>query len=291
MMAISEIRSDFSTTRTPSRAMHASSSLRSPHVALTRRAPRSRRRRRVATAPSAISNPFDDGSKRAADLKDKAKGFWQKEVVGAKDAMKRRFGGEPGADTYACLPRITLEEAVSGAKKPLTYSRTIVCPECDGDGRVSQTFIDCPRCDASGKTSETTDVTVTVPPGVCDGASLRLKEMGGGGTPPGDLYVKIAADDMSEGAVIRRDGANLISDLVVRFEKRGEDTSARVRTVEGEHGTLKVRADVEVGQALRIKGRGAPVKPGSEERGDHLFVVKKIIHLDRGSGDGDDDAA
>ena len=44
-------------------------------------------------------------------------------------------------------------------------------------------------------------------------------------------------------------------------------------------------ADVEAGAALRIRGRGAPIKPGSTERGDHLFVVKKVTYEDDDGGD------
>lgn len=61
--------------------------------------------------------------------------------------------------------------------------------------------------------------------------------------------------------------------------------------VKGDWGNLKVAADAEAGAALRIKGRGAPVKPGSSERGDHYFVVKKVVYLEGVAEDETDAAA
>ena len=86
---------------------------------------------------------------------------------------------------------------------------------------------------------------------------------------------------MNAGATIVRDGADLITrGVVVRFPERGEPTSVRVRTVEGEWGNLKVAADAKPGQGLKIRGRGAPAKPGGDERGDHLFVIERVVYED-----------
>lgn len=210
--------------------------------------------------------------------------------MGAKRAMsERQFGDAPGKDVRTAL-RVTLEEAVLGTKMPLTYTRECVCGGCEGTGRLSSTFIGCEECRGAGMVSEETRIEVTVPAGVSDGATLRLKEQGGQGTPNGGLYVKIDAAAMNQGGIITRVGADLYTDVqIVRFPVRGEATAIRVRTVEGDWGNLAVAADAEVGKALRIRGRGAPVKPGSKERGDHLFVVKKVLYEDDGDGEDTDD--
>ena len=111
------------------------------------------------------------------------------------------------------------------------------------------------------------------------------------GAPNGELYVKVTAAEMTEGGIITRNGADLYTDVsIIRFPSRGESTSIRVRTIEGDWGNLKVAADAEAGTALRIKGRGAPVKPNASERGDHLFVIKKVVYEDEKKADGDADA-
>ena len=241
------------------------------------------------------NNPFDATSgaaKRAADtVSDKAKSFWNDEVLGAKKAMERNASKNPGADVRATVD-VTLEQSVLGAEVPLTYSRRCVCPTCGGAGRLPQTFIDCDTCEGNaGVVSKDVSVTVSVPKGVSNGATLRLRDQGDEGSPPGQLYVTVRAAAMSEGAAITRDGNDLISrDIVARFPKAGAPTSVRVRTVEGEWGTLSVPADAKVGQALRIRGRGAPAKPGGDERGDHLFVIGKIV-VEEPRGGSEEDAS
>ena len=249
---------------------------------LSRATPRARVARMLI--PRAGSNPWDatkGAAKRASEtVGEKAKSFWNDEVIGAKKAMERNAAAAPGKDVTRDL-QVTLEEAVLGAKKSLSFERKRVCPTCQGTCRLPQTFIDCDQCAAVGRISTPTEVTVTVPPGVADGATLRLKDQGDDGDPPGQLYVNVRAASMNAGATIVRDGADLITrGVVVRFPKRGEPTSVRVRTVEGEWGNLKVAADAKPGQGLKIRGRGAPAKPGGDERGDHLFVIERVVYED-----------
>lgn len=269
--------------------------------------PRSRRSSIVVAFKNPFANDAEkakksaesvgDGVKKAAeDTAKGAKGWWDKEVVGAKKAMDRKAGQTPGKDVYADL-RCTLEESVLGGKVKVSYPRRVICPTCDGKGRLPQTFIDCDKCENNcGLVTRECVATVTVPPGVASGATLRLKGEGDQGSPAdGDLYVKVAAETVSKGGIIRRQGADLYTDVVVRYPKRGAGTSVRVRTVEGDWGTLKVSADAKIGSALRIGGRGAPTAPGETTRGDHFFVITKIAFdedvvkasgADEGSEDG-----
>ena len=103
----------------------------------------------VVAAGDGNKNPWESVKRTAGGVGDKAKGFWDKEVVGAKKAMERRFGDQPGKDVRAEV-RVTLDEAVLGVKKPLTYERECVCAGCDGAGRLSGTFIDCDKCEGEG---------------------------------------------------------------------------------------------------------------------------------------------
>ena len=236
----------------------------------------------IAVAPDG-NNPIDataGAAKNAAKtVSDKARSFWNSEVMGAKRAMERNARDDaPGKDARASLD-VTLEEAVLGTKRPVSYVRRVACATCDGAGRLPQTFIDCDACGAEGMVSKDAEVTVTVPAGVVDGSTLRLKAQGDEGSPAGDLYVTVRAANMTAGAGIRRDGADLITrGVVVRFPERGEPTTVRVRTIEGEWGNLKVDPGANVGQGLRIAGRGAPKKIGGDERGDHLFIIEDVVY-------------
>ena len=93
-------------------------------------------------------------------------------------------------------------------------------------------LIDCDKCENNcGLVTRECVAAVTVPPGVASGATLRLQGEGDRGAPSdGRQHVKVAAETVSKGGIIRRQGADLYTDVVVRYPKRGEDTSVRVRT-------------------------------------------------------------
>lgn len=238
------------------------------------------------------TNPFtatSGAAKRAANtVSDKASNFWNDEVLGAKKAMDRDASKKPGNDCRQTVD-VTLDVAVLGGTVPLTYSRKCVCPTCEGTGRLPQTFIDCDTCDGNaGVVTREVSVTVTIPGGIKNGGALRLKDQGDEGTPCGQLYVTVRAAAMNAGAVISRDGDDLITrNVVARFRKKDEPTTVRVRTIEGDWGTLSVPVDAKVGTALRIKGRGVSKTPGGTERGDHLFVIGKIV-MEPAGGSGEE---
>jgi molecular chaperone DnaJ len=78
----------------------------------------------------------------------------------------------------------TGQRAVASRHGPLMVRQAITCPQCRGRGLV----IDrpCPACKASGRAVLEETVTIRIPPGISEGATLRLA---GHGTPsrmPGD---------------------------------------------------------------------------------------------------------
>ena len=105
------------------------------------------------------NNPFDATSgaaKRAADtVSDKAKSFWNDEVLGAKKAMERDASKNPGEDVRATVD-VTLEQSVLGAEVPLTYSRRRVCPGCGGAGRYRRRSSTATRARGTGAPSPRT---------------------------------------------------------------------------------------------------------------------------------------
>mmetsp|Transcript_19332 Transcript_19332/g.65707 ORF Transcript_19332/g.65707 Transcript_19332/m.65707 type:complete len:250 (+) Transcript_19332:3-752(+) len=197
-------------------------------------------------------------------------GFWRElqEKRGAGKVADAR-NQEPGGDAYVELS-VSLKEAVLGEKsKPLTFLRKGPCDKCKGRGLLPSTAIPCSACEGRGTRRADKTVEVNVPSGVSSGQQLRLSGLGDAGKPPGDLIVRI---EVRSDAEVRRKGADLYSDL--DFVEAGG--SVCVTLLDGSKGNLKVPEGVKPGTALRVKGRGAPIKVGSEERGDHLFVVKAV---------------
>jgi DnaJ-class molecular chaperone len=96
-------------------------------------------------------------------------------------------GGNARADV-----EVTLEEAFHGATKSLTITSQVNCPACGGAG-VGRGGV-CHTCGGSGRRSEDSKLEVKIPPGVSDGAKIRVKgkgEPGQMGGTPGDLYLTV----------------------------------------------------------------------------------------------------
>jgi molecular chaperone DnaJ len=143
------------------------------------------------------------------------------------------------------------------------------CQRCDGTGEVVTT--PCPDCRGQGRRNEERVMTVTVPPGVDTGSTLRVQ--GGGqaalrGGVPGDLYVhlRVAKDRRFE-----RNGDDLLAGLRVSFAQAALGTTVEVETLDGSEPVV-VEPGTQSGTVLRLAGRGVPRLRG-RGRGDLLVRV------------------
>src|SRR3990170_498183 len=92
-------------------------------------------------------------------------------------------GAAPGTSPVTCT-RCRGSGAVAVNQGPFQLAQA--CPECRGSGRVIER--PCPSCAGSGHVDETRTFRVKVPPGVRDGARIRLRgrgEPGPAGAPAG----------------------------------------------------------------------------------------------------------
>ncbi len=114
-------------------------------------------------------------------------------------------------------------------------------------------------------------ITARIPPGVKDGATIRLAGKGepglAAGASAGDLLLKISVKPHS---VFTRDGDNLVVDLPVTFAEAALGATVAVPTLEGGSVKVKIAPGTPSGRTLRVKGRGVPKKDGA---GDLLARV------------------
>ncbi|KAK3248800.1 hypothetical protein CYMTET_41749 [Cymbomonas tetramitiformis] len=206
----------------------------------------------------------DDDKKTPFD-----EGFWKNL---RKQPKSNVFDG-PGADVRREL-NVSFTDAILGAELPLNYERKVFCSKCKGKGNLPSSPIPCSNCKAEGRLLEEKSLTVTVPAGVQEGSQLSLKQQGDDGNPAGNLIVRISAPSWN--ATVRRDKQHLYSDAYVSQEDLINGGAVTIETIDGTEGSLKVPQGTKEGAYLRIKGRGAPEKVNSKERGDHYFrlVVK-----------------
>ncbi|MGE3508662.1 MAG: DnaJ C-terminal domain-containing protein [Vicinamibacterales bacterium] len=173
-------------------------------------------------------------------------------TAGAEEPGRRGRGGRaraarPGRDLEHELS-LSLEDALHGTQ------RRLVMQQAGGD----------------------VSVDIRIPPGVTDGARLRVAgkgEPGSGGGPAGDLYLRIRLAPHPD---FERKGHDLYTRVSVPLTTAVLGGEVVVHTLGGKALRLKVPSTTQNGQVLRLKGHGMPSvgKPG--ENGD-LFATIDVL--------------
>jgi molecular chaperone DnaJ len=143
------------------------------------------------------------------------------------------------------------------------------CPRCHGSGRVVDRV--CPTCKGSGSQRRTRTFQVRVPPGVKDGARIRLRGHGEPGPPgaePGDLYVRV---HVRPHPFFRRRGDDLAVEVPITYTEAALGAEIQVPTLDGPV-TMRVPPGTPSGKTFRLRGKGAPRRGG---QGD-LYVTVNV---------------
>lgn len=129
------------------------------------------------------------------------------------------------------------------------------CEACGGAGEVIQN--PCSDCRGAGRVEGQQTITVSVPPGVEDGARLRVSgegEAGIAGGPPGDLYVVMR---LREHPLFERDGTDLQIEVPIPFVQAALGAEIEVPTLDG-RVQIQIPEGTQSGRVLRLRGKGLP---------------------------------
>lgn len=151
------------------------------------------------------------------------------------------------------------------------------CPRCRGEGRVVKEA--CGDCNGRRTQVETTTLSVTVPPGVDDGQTLRLAGKGEtppGGGAPGHLYVvlHVRGDER-----FQREGDDILTEVPVSFVKAILGGEVEVPTLDESCeavATVEIKAGTQPGDHVIRRGAGVP-RLGKQGRGDQVVRWKVEI--------------
>jgi molecular chaperone DnaJ len=143
------------------------------------------------------------------------------------------------------------------------------CGRCQGTGETVAS--PCPDCRGQGRRNQERTLTINVPAGVDNGATLRVANGGGAalrGGPAGDLYVhlRVAADPRFD-----RSGHDLVATVHVSFAQAALGTEVEIETLDGSSG-IDVPAGTQSGKIIRLGGLGVP-KLRARGRGDLLVHI------------------
>lgn len=116
-------------------------------------------------------------------------------------------------------------------------------------------------------------IDLTIPAGVRDGQTLRLRgkgQPGVGGGPAGDAYVELS---VGTHPIFTRDGNDIEVELPIGFDEAILGAKIEVPTLSGKV-SMSIPKGATTGQRLRLKGKG--VAPANGTAGDQ-FVRLKIV--------------
>jgi len=150
------------------------------------------------------------------------------------------------------------------------FMTTGPCERCRGEGVIITN--PCKTCRGEGRVRQTSQLTVSVPAGIEDNATLRLTGQGEaapGGGPPGHLYVRVRVRPHKQ---FVRQGRQILLEQPLHLVQAVLGDEFKVPTVDGPV-TLKVPAGTQSGQTFRLRGHGAPDVRGGD-RGDQIVTVR-----------------
>lgn len=145
------------------------------------------------------------------------------------------------------------------------------CPACGGVGKVVKD--PCPECKGAGLLDKEREYTVSIPPGIEDGAVRRVAgqgEPGRRGGPPGDLNVVVR---VKPHPIFVREGQVVACEVPISLAEAAVGAVLEVPTLDGTV-EMRVPAGTQTATVFRLRGRGMPVGLKGSARGDqHVKVL------------------
>lgn len=144
------------------------------------------------------------------------------------------------------------------------------CPRCHGKGTVIKEK--CSDCYGEGYVTKRKKIQVSIPAGIDNGQSIRIREKGDpgiNGGPRGDLLVEI---QVSRHPVFHRDGYNIYSTAPISFAQAALGGDVRISTVDGDV-LFNIKPGTQTDTKIRLKGKGMPYLRNNQVRGDHYVTL------------------
>jgi molecular chaperone DnaJ len=144
------------------------------------------------------------------------------------------------------------------------------CPRCSGMGQIIPD--PCKNCSGNGRIHVSETLTVKIPPGVDDGAQLRVSGRGQAGVRggrSGDLYVEIS---VTPHETFRRVGDDLGCEVSVPMTVAALGGEVDVPTLEGPE-SVDIAPGTQSGEIIRLRSRGMP-RINGRGRGELVCLLK-----------------
>jgi molecular chaperone DnaJ len=232
------------------------------------------------------------------------------DVLHQRGARREDGEAERGVDLHHAIT-VSFDEAIRGGQRAITVTRQEHCGACRGTGRLHVNDAACPQCHGTGLVKsarghmvfskpcapchgsgrqrqapcptcngqqvriQAEALTIVVPPGLADGARIRVPEkghVGRNGGEPGDLYITL---HVSAHPVFRREGDDLHLTVPVAVHEAALGAKIEVPSLNGPL-RLRVPPGTQAGQRFRLRDRGV-ASPRDGRRGDLVVEVQLVL--------------
>ena len=167
-------------------------------------------------------------------------------------------GAKPGTSPETC-PKCGGKGQIVYTQQSLfgTVRNVQTCPDCNGSGKIVKEK--CADCHGSGYITNRKKIAVTIPAGIDNGQSIRIREKGEPGVnggPRGDLLVEVQVE---RHPIFQRQDMNIYSTAPVTFAQAALGGQIHITTVDGD--------------MAYDKGKGVPSLRNKNIRGDHYVTL------------------
>lgn len=180
-------------------------------------------------------------------------------------------GAKPGTSPETC-PKCKGSGQVTFAQQTMfgMMQQVQSCPDCGGTGKIIKEK--CPDCHGTGYTSSRKKIQVSVPAGIDNGQSIRIRdkgEPGRNGGPRGDLLVEV---QVARHPIFQRQDVNIFSTAPITYAQAALGGDVRISTVDGDV-VYTVKPGTQTDTKIRLKGKGVPSLRNKNVRGDQYVTL------------------
>lgn len=180
-------------------------------------------------------------------------------------------GAQPGSNPETCTK--------CGGRGQVTYTQQSIfgtvrnvqtCPDCNGTGKIIKNK--CSDCRGTGYVTSKKTIEVSIPAGIDNGQSIRIRgkgEPGSNGGERGDLLVEVT---VSQHPIFKRQNYDVYSTVPISFAQAALGATIRINTIDGQV-EYEVKPGTQTDTKVRLRGKGVPSLRNRNTRGDHYVTL------------------
>ncbi len=176
---------------------------------------------------------------------------------------------EPGYELKTC-------DLCKGSGQIIHLTRTVfgniqqasICHKCKGSGKIPEK--QCSVCHGKGTVNRRQTISLKIPAGIDDGATIRLRERGEAiaNGPKGDLYINVRVKPHKR---FTREGDIILSEEHIGMVEAALGTEIEVATVDGPV-IMKIPAGTQGGSDFKLSNHGVFHLKGAS-RGPQIITI------------------